>query len=109
MQPRALARGGAWAIAGALAFGGGARGRAAVAAGAGIYSFLPVARALRSGLAKRHWWRIPALLAMKDLAMLGGSVAGLLARSSGGRRDRVADSTRLSAQSPTLARASTES
>lgn len=109
MQPRALARGGAWAIAGALALGAGARGRIAVAAGAGIYSSLPAARALRSGLARRHWWRIPALLAMKDLAMLGGSVAGLLARWSGSRRDGSAGATRLSVQSTTVARSKTES
>jgi GT2 family glycosyltransferase len=109
MQPRALARGVAWAIACALALGGGARGRVAVAAGAGIYSSLPAARALRSGLGKRHWWRIPALLAMKDLAMLGGSVAGLIARSSGRRRDARDGSTTLRVQSPTLARSKTES
>jgi GT2 family glycosyltransferase len=109
MQPRALARGAAWAIACALALGGGRRGRIAVAAGAGIYSYLPAARAQRSGLAKRHWWRIPALLAMKDVAMLGGSVSGLLARPPGSGRDVDGDSTRVRVQSRVLAPANTES
>ncbi len=80
VQPRGMARGLAWALAGVLAVCGGARGRLAVLAGAGIYASLPVARAQRTELAMRHWWRIIAVLAMKDLAMLGGTAAGVCLR-----------------------------
>jgi GT2 family glycosyltransferase len=79
-QPRAFARGAAWALAALLATAGGGRGRLAVAAGALTYASVPLLRARRTGLAARHWWRIPAVLAMKDLAMLGGTVSGLRGR-----------------------------
>jgi glycosyltransferase involved in cell wall biosynthesis len=85
VQPRALARGLVWTLAGVLGIGGGRRGRLAVAAGAGVYASLPIVRAHRTGLAIRHWWRILAVLAMKDLAMLGGTAAGV------GLRRRPAD------------------
>jgi GT2 family glycosyltransferase len=81
-QPRAFVRGAAWALAGLLAVGGGARGRLAVASGVAAYVSLPVVRAHRTGLAMRHWWRIVAVLAMKDFAMLGGTVSGLRERAS---------------------------
>jgi GT2 family glycosyltransferase len=81
-QPRAFIRGGAWALAGLLLLSGGRRGRAMVSAGALAYVSLPVARARRTGLAFRHWWRIPGVLALKDLAMLGGTLAGLWRRSA---------------------------
>lgn len=81
-QPRAFIRGGAWALAGLLLLSGGGRGRAMVSAGALAYASLPLTRARRSGLAIRHWWRIPGVLALKDLAMLGGTLAGLFRRSA---------------------------
>lgn len=85
VQPRALARGLAWGVAALLALRGGRRGRSLLLSGAGLYASLPLARARRTGLAARHWWRILALLAMKDLAMLGGTLAGMriAARGSG--------------------------
>jgi GT2 family glycosyltransferase len=80
VQPRAIARGLAWGLAGALGACGGRRGRLAVLGGAGVYASLPVARARRTGLPVHHWWRILAVLAMKDLAMLGGTAAGVRLR-----------------------------
>jgi glycosyltransferase involved in cell wall biosynthesis len=80
-QPRAFARGAVWLAAGLLAAGGGVWGRLAVLSGAGIYGSIPAARARRTGLAMRHWWRILALLAMKDVAMLGGTAHGLWRRA----------------------------
>ncbi len=80
VQPRAMARGLAWALAAGLATSGGARGRLAVLMGAGVYASLPVVRAQRTQLAMRHWWRILAVLAMKDLAMLAGTAAGVRLR-----------------------------
>jgi GT2 family glycosyltransferase len=80
VQPRAVARGLAWTLAGVLGLWGGRRGRLALAGGAGIYASLPIVRAQRTGLAMRHWWRILAVVAMKDLAMLGGTAAGVRRR-----------------------------
>lgn len=80
LNPRALARGAAWALAGLLVIRGGRPGRAAAVAGGGIYASLPAVRAHRTGLAVHHWWRLVALLAMKDLAMLGGTASGLWLR-----------------------------
>ena len=83
LQPRAVARGAAWALAGLALARGGRAGRAAVLAGSGLYASLPARRAHRTGLAARHWWRLLALLAMKDLTMLGGTLAGLSLRLAG--------------------------
>jgi glycosyltransferase involved in cell wall biosynthesis len=80
VQPRALARGVAWGLAGILSSCCGRRGRLAVLGGAGVYASLPIARAHRTGLGARHWWRILAVLAMKDLAMLAGTLAGIRSR-----------------------------
>jgi GT2 family glycosyltransferase len=80
---RALVRGAGLVGAAALAARGGARGRLAVAGGAAFYCSLPVARARRTGLAARHWWRIPAVIALKDGAMLAGTLAGALQRRTG--------------------------
>lgn len=108
-QPRAFARGGAWALAGALALCGGARGRLALACGVGVYASLPAARAHRTGLALHHWWRIPAALAMKDLAMLVGTASGLRrARSPAGSSVRPADA-RTDPQASALAPATSAS
>jgi GT2 family glycosyltransferase len=76
-QPRAFLRGGAWTLAMLLALLDGWRGRTVVLIGAGVYASLPAARAYRTGLPMRHWWRIVVVLAMKDLAMLGGTASGL--------------------------------
>jgi glycosyltransferase involved in cell wall biosynthesis len=75
-QPRALVRGLAWVLAAAL-LARGPLARVAVAAGAGAYVSLPLARARRRGLSPWHWWRIPALIALKDVAMLAGTIAGI--------------------------------
>jgi glycosyltransferase involved in cell wall biosynthesis len=80
VQPRTYARGLAWGVALALAARPRARSRLAVVAGAAVYASVPALRAHRSGLAAREWWRIPALLAVKDVSMLAGTVAGLRSR-----------------------------
>jgi len=83
VQPRAVARGLAWAFAVVLGLCTGRRGRLTLCAGAATYASLPIVRAHRTGLAARHWWRILAVVAMKDLAMLGGTVAGVRQRRRG--------------------------
>jgi len=85
VKPRDFARGLVWGLAGLLATRGGLRGRLTVVTGAGIYASLPAARAYRTGLSIGSWWRIVAVLAMKDLAMLGGTVAGVRLRAAGVR------------------------
>jgi len=81
LQPRVLARALVWAAGASLALRPSLRSRAIVTAGGLSYASLPCRRAWRSGLALRHWWRIPALLALKDVSMLAGTIAGLRARS----------------------------
>jgi GT2 family glycosyltransferase len=73
---RTAVRGAALVAGLGLVAAGGRPGRAAAAAGAAAYLSLPLARARRTGLAARHLWRVPLLLALKDGAMLAGAVAG---------------------------------
>jgi GT2 family glycosyltransferase len=84
LRPRALVRATAAGLAGLQAQLAGRRGRVAVGAATAFYASVPAARARRTGLATHHWWRLVALLAMKDLAMLGGTVWGLWRRAKGG-------------------------
>lgn len=77
---RTALRGAGLAAGAAAAALGGRPGRAVVGAGAAWYLALPVARAGRTGLGVRHWWRLPLLLVMKDLAMVDGAVRGWRAR-----------------------------
>jgi glycosyltransferase involved in cell wall biosynthesis len=67
---------GAAMLAGSLLVFAGRRGRAAVAVDGAFYLSLPVARAARTGLGPQHWWRLPLVLALKDVAMLAGAVRG---------------------------------
>lgn len=73
----------AWIGGPLLATRGGWPGRALVAAGALAYVWLPLRRARREGLPARGWWRIPALVALKDIAQLGGAALGLLDAARG--------------------------
>lgn len=73
---RHLARLTAWTAGPALVLKGGLAGRALVAAGAGAYLWLPLHRARRR-LRPRELWRIPALVALKDLSQLVGAARGL--------------------------------
>jgi glycosyltransferase involved in cell wall biosynthesis len=76
-RKRHLARLAAWSAGPALAARGGGAGRLLAAAGAGAYLWLPLRRARRS-LAPSEWWRVPALVALKDLSQLGGAGMGLV-------------------------------
>jgi glycosyltransferase involved in cell wall biosynthesis len=82
-RSRAFARALAWTVFAGLAL----RRRTAPASVAWlvVYCSIPVRRALRTGLAPRHLWRIPVALALKDLCMIAGSAAGDLERRSATR------------------------
>jgi glycosyltransferase involved in cell wall biosynthesis len=75
-RARHLARLAAWTVGPALVAKGGFSGRALVAAGAGAYLWLPLHRARRR-LPAKELWRIPALVALKDLSQLTGAAIGL--------------------------------
>jgi glycosyltransferase involved in cell wall biosynthesis len=51
--------------------------RAIVTLGFLSYVGLPLRRVRRAGIPIRHWWRVPAAVAVKDLAQLAGAAAGL--------------------------------
>jgi hypothetical protein len=111
-RPRAFVRAGGVLVAGLLSLLGGRPGRAATLLAVAAYASLPLARARRTGLAPRHWWRIVALLAMKDAAMLGGTAAGLRRRmregagaGGGGSQRRLRPSVRSRSGSPSPRRA----
>jgi glycosyltransferase involved in cell wall biosynthesis len=75
---RQLVRGCAW-LAGTFAVLAGGRGARALAAfGAVAYLALPIARVRRQRLPVRVWWRIPLMVAAKDLSQLAGSLVGTL-------------------------------
>ena len=59
-------------------FRGGWAARLGLGLGAASYIALPVRRARAAGYPLRHWWRIPLVVALKDLAQIVGSVVGVL-------------------------------
>jgi cellulose synthase/poly-beta-1,6-N-acetylglucosamine synthase-like glycosyltransferase len=72
----------AWLVA-ARSVRAGWRLRLAVGAAGLAYIALPVHRARRGGLPVRDWWRIPLLIALKDLSQLAGATRGLLDAAQG--------------------------
>ena len=66
-----------WTTAPVVAIAGTRGSRAAVALAALAYLGLPGARALHVGLPAREWWRLPLLVAMKDLAQCVGAAEGI--------------------------------
>lgn len=72
----------AWLLA-ARCVRGGWRGRLFAIAGGAAYIALPLHRAWRTRLPVRHWWRIPAVVALKDLSQLAGAGRGLLDAAQG--------------------------
>jgi hypothetical protein len=74
---RHLVRLAAWSAGPTLAAKGGFAGRFLVAAGAAAYMWLPLRRARRS-LPPSQWWRIPALVVLKDLSQLWGAGLGVI-------------------------------
>jgi cellulose synthase/poly-beta-1,6-N-acetylglucosamine synthase-like glycosyltransferase len=80
---RHLARLAGWGGGTALVALGGWPGRGLVLAGALAYAWLPLRRARRRGLPVSEWWRIPALVALKDLSQLAGSARGIVDAARG--------------------------
>jgi glycosyltransferase involved in cell wall biosynthesis len=76
-RARHLARLAAWTAGPWLFLKGGLPGRLFVVAGATAYLWLPMRRARRS-LSPGEWWRVPALVALKDLSQLAGAGVGLI-------------------------------
>jgi hypothetical protein len=74
---RHSARAAGWLLGAALVAVGGFWGVAVAAAGGLAYLGLPMRRAAAEGLAVRHWWRIPAAAAMKDMSLMAGALTGL--------------------------------
>ena len=70
-------RAAAWAGAPLLLLKGGAAARLLVLAGAAGYVALPAQRARRLGVPVPDWWRIPVLIALKDLSQIAGAATGL--------------------------------
>lgn len=80
---RHAARLGAWTVAPVVLARGRLGGRLAVLAGGLAYIALPIRRAWRTRLPARDWWRIPFLVAMKDLSQIAGAVIGLVDEARG--------------------------
>ena len=74
---RHLMRALGWTTAPVIVLAGPRTARAAVAVAVAAYVGLPGARALKVGLPAREWWRLPLLVAMKDLAQCVGAAEGL--------------------------------
>jgi len=80
---RHYARMAAWLGAPFLVLSGGRPGRALALAGAGAYLSLPVRRAARRGISPLEWWRLPLVIALKDLSQIAGAAQGLLDEAQG--------------------------
>ena len=77
-RTRHLARLLGWIGGPTLALRGGTGGRLVVAMSAAAYIWLPLRRAHRLGMSASGWWRIPLLVALKDLSQLAGAALGLV-------------------------------
>jgi glycosyltransferase involved in cell wall biosynthesis len=71
------ARFAAWCLAAVLVRRGW-RGRFVLIAASSAYIALPLRRARQGGLRLRDGWRIPAVVALKDLAQIAGAARGLV-------------------------------
>jgi glycosyltransferase involved in cell wall biosynthesis len=76
-RSRHAARGAAWALAFALMWRGW-RARCLLVAGGLAYIALPLHRARQGDLPAKDWWRIPLVVALKDLAQMAGAGRGLI-------------------------------
>jgi cellulose synthase/poly-beta-1,6-N-acetylglucosamine synthase-like glycosyltransferase len=77
-RARHVIRAAAWAGAVMALLRGGRRARLVFALGATGYIALPLRRARLARFPVRHWWRIPALVAIKDGSQIVGMLAGIL-------------------------------
>lgn len=73
---RHLVRALAWGAAPWLAVRGGPLGRIALLAWWVAYLSLPVRRARRAGMPPHAWWRLPLVIALKDLSQVAGAASG---------------------------------
>jgi len=91
-------RAAAWVLTPAAVLRGGARTRAACALLGLSYLALPIRRARAVGLPTREWcWRMPLAIVVKDLAQVGGAVAGVLDATRAARAARDAATSRSAA------------
>jgi glycosyltransferase involved in cell wall biosynthesis len=67
-----------WSAALLTLFRGGWAARLGLGLGVASYIALPVRRARAAGYPLRHWWRIPLVVALKDVAQIVGAVVGVL-------------------------------
>ena len=67
-----------WLVGSRLAMRGSWPARAFVGVGFLSYIGLPLWRVRRAEIPVRHWWRVPAAVAVKDLSQLVGAAAGLI-------------------------------
>jgi hypothetical protein len=86
-KARHVARLAAWTAGPLIFLKGGPAGKALITAGAAAYLWLPMRRARRS-LPPSEWWRVPALVVLKDLAQLAGAGTGLLDAARGAPQPR---------------------
>jgi glycosyltransferase involved in cell wall biosynthesis len=77
-RSRHLLRLAAWIAGPVAAFRGGARTKALVALAGLTYIALPLRRAQLAGVASSAWWRIPLIVAVKDISQLLGAAHGTL-------------------------------
>jgi hypothetical protein len=82
-RARHAARAAAWSTGIAALVRGGWRSRLALALGGLAYTGLPFARARRQKIPVRDWWRIPLVVAVKDLSQLAGAALGLADEARG--------------------------
>jgi glycosyltransferase involved in cell wall biosynthesis len=81
-RARHVARFAAW-IAAARGITDGWLGRFVILMGGVAYLALPLHRVRVARLQARHWWRIPLVVAVKDLAQIAGAARGLLDAAAG--------------------------
>jgi glycosyltransferase involved in cell wall biosynthesis len=67
---------------------GGWRTRLGVALGAVGYIALPLRRARAAGYPLRQWWRIPLVVALKDVSQIVGALTGVVDAAKARRRGR---------------------
>lgn len=83
---RHLVRAVAWGAAPVLAARGGRPVRFALLAWWAAYLSLPVRRARRRGMSPPSWWRLPLVIALKDLSQIAGAATGIADVLSRARR-----------------------
>jgi glycosyltransferase involved in cell wall biosynthesis len=105
---RHAARGVAWSLAPVLMARGGRTSRLGVGAGALAYLWLPLRRARRTGMPVRQWWRIPLVMALKDLSQVAGAVLGLLDAGAGRSQPAPLASGRSAARTAAQAASTTK-